>query len=169
MAGAQDYRTMYRLIGEQLTTAERLLASSEPQQKEAGIQAALTILRAAQNDAADAWLGARICEAYVWPFTELAYGSTSGRLNVDSLLNVADRAFRDAGETDNLMRNYRLIIRKTPTSNRADQARFRLAKLLEDQQDFRGALECLKEIQTTNNPALQQRVATLEQRLQVRK
>ncbi len=169
LAEAADYRTIYGLIGDQLASAEKLLATSDAPQKEAGLLVVLDANRAAQQDASDAWLSARICEAYLWPYVELADSSKNGKLSAQNILDLADRAFRQAGETNNLIRNYRLLIRTTPTSRRADAARLRLARLLEDQQDFKAALQCLCEIQDTNNPALQQRVAMLKQRLQARK
>ena len=74
-----------------------------------------------------------------------------------------------AGETNNIIRNYELIIRKTPKSARADGARFRLARIYEEQGNLESALRSLRQIQNTNSPPLQRRITFLEQRIQQRK
>ncbi len=169
LAQANDYKAIYRLIGGQLAAAEKLLLSTNPPQRAAGVLAVLAANRAAQGDASDAWLGARICEAYLWPYIDSVGTSQSGKPSAENLLDTAEQTFRQADEPDNLIRNYRLLIRTTPRPDRADAARFRLARLLQQQEDLKGALQCLCEIQTTNNPSLERRVAALEQRLQARK
>ncbi len=163
---AADYKTIYGLIGEQLWIADQFLARKDT--REAGVLVAIEANRAALDPAMNGWLAARICEAYLWPSLEWADAKET-RLDPEALLNVADDAFRSAGETNNIIRNYELIIRKTPKSARADGARFRLARLYEEQADYESALRSLREMQNTNSPPLQRRITFLQQRLQQRK
>lgn len=165
MAG--DYRTIYRLIGEHLAAAETLLAGTNAAHRHAGLRVAIEALHAAWNDASDAWLAARVIEGYLWPnldTADLATGSKS-KLNSTVLLALADRVFREADEPVTLARNYQLMIGQAPQSARADKARVRLARLREDQGNYREALHYYQEVQNPNNAKLQPRIAALENRL----
>jgi predicted negative regulator of RcsB-dependent stress response len=101
----------------------------------------------------------------LWPGLEFANSSEPRRLSGDYLLNIADDAFRAAEETNNVIRNYRLVIAHATKPGKGDNARFRLARLLEEQGDFTQALTVLRSVQDTNASALRKRMAALEQRL----
>jgi hypothetical protein len=83
-------------------------------------------------------------------------------------LNIADDAFRAAEETNNIVRNYRLVIAHATKPGKGDNARFRLSRLLEEQGDFTQALAVLREVQDTNASVLRKRMVALEQRLNVK-
>jgi hypothetical protein len=162
---APDYRTMYRLIGEQLWIVDRLLTNKEPHRIEAGIMLAADTSRVALGDAGNPWLAARICEGYLWPQLGFAQSMGSGRVGVELLLDTADKAFREAGETNNIIRNYKLLIAKAGKSPQAETARVRLARLLEEQEKYAEALGYLREVRDTNKPVIAQRLAGLEARV----
>ena len=160
-----DYSSIYRLIGGHLADAEAWLSSTNTLERQRGLRLALEAHAAALADASDAWLAARLVEGYVWPNLDLADAPAERKLklNDEHLLDVADRTFREADETDNLRRNYQLTIQRAPQSARTDKARFRLARLYEDALKWDDALRCYRQIQNTNK--VQNRIAALELRL----
>lgn len=161
---AMDYPSVFRIIGEYLWVTEQLLAEPDPSRHGTGVQVAVEVGRVALNEACSPWLAARICEAYVWP--ELAFAETNqARLDLDMLMDLPRQAFREAGETNNLIRNYRLLIEKAPQSARADRARIELGALLETQGRLAEALELYKAVRSKSS-RLQLRIANLEGRLQ---
>lgn len=165
MTEANSYKAIYRVIGEQLAAAQKWLASTNNPEKESGLTFAVEAGRHAQTDACDSWLAARIVEGFLWPHLQWAESSGSKRYDPDALLRMADLAFREAGETNNLIRNYQMTIARYPTSGRADNARFRLAMLYEDQGELKAALKCLEQVQNTNNAKLLQRMELLRRRI----
>lgn len=160
---AMDYPSVFRVIGEYLWLTEQLLAEPDPSRHSTGVQVAVEVGRVALNDACSPWLAARICEAYVWPQLEFAE-TNQARLDLDMLMDLPRQAFRDAGETNNLIRNYRLLIEKAPQSARADRARIELGALLETQGRLTEALELYKAVKNKSS-RLQLRIANLEGRL----
>lgn len=165
---AADYKSVYRVLGEGLALADQLLETKSAEDTESALFLAAEASQAAHDVAVNDWLAARIAEAYLWPGLAFANSSEARRVSGDYLLNVADDAFRAAGETNNLVQNCRLAITHASRPGRADNARFRLARVLEDQGDLTGALAVLREITETNNPALQRRTASVEQQLKAK-
>ena len=123
--------------------------------------------RVALDSAVNGWLSARIAEGYLWPQVDFvdAHEKDLRRLDTERLLDITDQAFKAAGESKNVTQNYRLLIARSNRGNKADQARFRLGRHLEDAGDFAGALEVLLEMKATNNAGLQRRIASLQQQL----
>jgi hypothetical protein len=162
---ATDYRTIYRLIGENLARVDLLLSSNTVPQTETATLLAADACRVALDSAVNGWLSARIAEGYLWPQVDFveAHEKDLRRLDTERLLDVTDQAFKAAGESKNVTRNYRLLIAKSNRGNKADQARFRLGRHLEDEGDFAGALQVLQEVTVTNNAGLQRRIASLQQ------
>lgn len=161
---AMDYPAVFRIIGEYLWLTEQLLAEPDPARHSAGVQVAVEVGRVALNDACSPWLAARICEGYLWPELEFAETNQT-RLDLDILMDLPRQAFREAGETNNLIRNYQLLIAKAPQSARADRARIELAALLEAQGRLADALQLYKAVKSKSS-RLQLRIANLEGRLQ---
>ena len=161
---AMDYKTMYRMIGEHLWLVDQLLEDAEPKRHAAGVEVAAEVGRVALSDACSPWLAARVCEGYLWPQMEFAE-SNRMRLDPDVLMGVAESSFREAGETNNLIYNYELLISKAPQSSRADKARVRLAALLQQRGDLATALKYYKEVRNPSS-RLKQRISILEARLQ---
>ena len=164
---ANDYATIYRLIGENLSRVDLLLSSNTVPQTETATLLAADACRVALDSAVNGWLSARIAEAYLWPQVDFvdAHEKDLRRLDTERLLDLTDQAFKAAGETKNITQNYRLLIAKSNRGNQADKARFRLGRHLEDAGDFAGALEVLLEVKATNNAGLQRRIASLQQQL----
>jgi len=161
---AMDYKSVFRIIGEYLWLADQLLAESDSSRHDVGVQLAAEVGRVALDDACSPWLAARICEAYLWPQLEFAETNQT-RLDIDVVMGLARSAFRQAGETNNLIRSYKLLIEKAPQSARADKARVELGALLEAQGDLAAALEQYKAVKNKSS-RLQLRIANLEGRLQ---
>lgn len=161
---AMDYKTMYRMIGEHLWLVDQLLEDAEPKRHAAGVEVAAEVGRVALSDACSPWLAARVCEGYLWPQMEFAE-SNKMRLDPDMLMAVAEDAFRGAGETNNLIHSYKLLVTKAPQSNRADKARIRLAALLEQQGELTEALKYYKEVKNQSS-RIRSRISSLESRIQ---
>lgn len=164
-AAAASYNEMYKFIGQQLTIADRLLESEELPQKQSGLVMASEASNYARNNALNLWLAARICEGYLWPNLSLVESTNKVPFTPDALLNICDIAFKEAGETDHIIRNYEYFIAKTTRPQTADVSRFRLARLYMDKGDEVKALATLKQITTIKNAKVQQMIAGLEQRV----
>ncbi len=162
---AADYKTVYRVLGEGLARADEFLATKSAEDTETALFLAAEAVRASHDVAVNDWLAARIAEAYLWPGVEFANSPEARRVSGDYLLNLADDAFRGAGETNNLVKNYRLVIAQAGKAGKADNARYRLSRLLEEQSDLAGALAVMREVKETNSSAFQRRVAAIEQQL----
>jgi tetratricopeptide (TPR) repeat protein len=161
---ASDYRTMYRILGEKLWVVDQLLEDPDPQRHGAGVLVAVEAGRAALNEACSPWLSARISEGYLWP--QMAFTDTNNlRFNVDLLMDQAEKSFKEAGETNNLIASYQLLIAKAPTSSWADKARIRVAALLEDRGELAEALKYYKQVQN-RSPRVNSRISSLETRIQ---
>lgn len=165
---AADYKTVYRVLGEGLALADEMLSAKTTEDTETALFLAAEAARAAHDVAVNDWLAARIAEAYLWPGVEFANSPEARRVSSDYLLNLADDAFRGAGETNNLVKNHRLVIAQAGKAGKADKERYRLSRLLEEQSDFAGALAVMREMKDTNNGAFQRRVAAIEQQLKTR-
>ena len=163
---AGSYETLYILIGEQLATADRLLASRDAERQRMGLSFAREACRHAGEDAHDGWLTSRIAEAYLWPNLGLADYTAGSTERAQDMLLLCKAVFAEAGETNNVVRNYELMIAHAPTLQRADAFRLNLAELLEKTSDYRRAAKVLKEIQETNLVGLaKQNLARIQPRL----
>jgi len=167
-AQASTYDQMFRLIGQQLKLTEALLDSQDVTQKYSGLVMAGEASAYARNNAMNTWLAARICEGYLWPNLSLVETTNRVPFTPDALLAVCDQAFQDAGETENIIRNYEYLIAKG-SSAQADFARFRLARLYADTGREEKALVLLKELKNFKSGKVQQQIANLEQRLKNKK
>ena len=166
---AADYKTIYRLIGENLALVDQLLAAHDPEQTKAALLLAAEASRAALDRAVNGWLAARIAEAYLWPNLDAVPATDKGGVDAASLLEISESAFEAAGETENLIRNYRLLIARSDRPGRADKIRVRLAKFLQEQRNFAEVLRVLHEVQDTNNSSVLRRIASVEMMLQQEK
>lgn len=164
-ASAPSYNEMYKLIGQQLTIADQLLEASELEKRQSALVMASEASNYARNSAMNLWLAARICEGYLWPNFSLVEGTNKAPFTPDALLNICDIAFKEAGETNHVIRNYEYFISKTTRPNQVDVARFRLARLYEETGQDEKALATLKQITTMKNARVQQQIAALERRL----
>ena len=168
---ASDYPTIYRLIGENLARVDLLLTSNTVPQTETATLLAADACRVALDTAVNGWLSARIAEAYLWPQVDFvdAHEKDLRRLDTERLLDITDQAFQSAGETRNVTQNYRLLIARSDRGNKADKARLRLGRFLEDAGDLAGALETLRGVENTNNAGVQRRIASLQQQVAMQK
>src|ERR1041385_681873 len=161
---AGTYEQMYRLIGEQLKVTDQLLDSADPPARVTALIMAGEASGYARTNAEDLWLSARICEAYLWPnfsFVE----TNQGGLTLDALLTLCDVTFRDAGETNNMIRSFEYVIQKSSSTQQADIARFRLSRLYQGLGHDEEALKLLKEIKNWKSAKAEQDIAILERKL----
>jgi hypothetical protein len=161
---AGTYKDVYKLIGQELKLAETFLAKPEPEHKEMALALISDASRFANDPAGDPWLGARICEGYLWANLGVAESLPKSDVSAERILMVCENAFKDAGETNNVVQNYKFLIAKS-SGTQTDISRFRLARVLEEQGEYAEALSYLKQVTATNKNGLPQRIAALEQKL----
>ncbi len=162
---AGTYEQMFRLIGEQLTVAEHLLESDDLAQKQSGLVMASEASAYARNNAINLWLAARICEGFLWPNLATVEGTNQAAFAPETLLNICDAAFKEAEETNNIIRNYEYLLKRNLKVQQADAIRFRLARLYEETGQDPKALAILKQITTFKTGRVAQQIAAIEQRL----
>lgn len=160
---AMTYEAIYRFIGEELWVAEQMLAHTNSAMQQAGIILAGEAAHYAMDDAENGWLAARICEAYLWPSLDIIEKVEKPVTSVDNLLLICESAFRANDEAPSLVRNYEYIIRKSP--KRADLARYRLALLHEQNQEWAKALQALESIKDLQPGKITDRVTYMKTRL----
>jgi hypothetical protein len=164
-AQAASYREIYRLVGQQLTLAEQWLNSGENGQRLNAVVLASEASTYARTNAVSLWLGARICEAYLWPNLSLVETNARAGLTTETLLNICDTAFQEAGETNNMIRNCELMIAKSKRPSQLDSTRFRLAHFYQDKGEDAKALAQLKLIKNYKMTRVESEIAALEKRL----
>jgi hypothetical protein len=86
---------------------------------------------------------------------------------MESVLNICDATFKEAGETNNIRRNYEFMV--TKTRRPSESIRYRLARLYQDAGEDAKALEQLKQIKTYRMKQVEFEMGVLEKRLGARK
>jgi len=160
---AATYAAIYRTIGQELKLAETLAASND--EKPLSMALITRASRFASSPAEDPGLAARICEGFIWPEVQ---STNKPNGSAEQLLGFCENAFRDAGETNNLIRNYQMLLTKAQGSQ-VDITRFRLSRVLEDSGRYQEALACLQQMSNTNKNGYRKRVAALEERVKAAK
>jgi hypothetical protein len=94
----------------------------------------------------DVWLAARICEAYLWPNLDLADSKPGSRERALDLLETCRRVFFTTYETNNVLKNYHLLMANAPDARAGDTFRVQLADWLEERGNLNYAAEILNEI-----------------------
>ena len=163
---AASYEQMYRFIGEQLTVAEQLLKGDETSLQLMGLVMASEASVYARTNVLNLWLGARICEAYLWPNLALVETTNRTLLTPSTVLDLCEAAFKEADETNHLIRSYEYLIGKTTGSQQQmDLPRFRLSRLYQSLGRDEDALKLLKEIKALKSPKVAQDIAILERQI----
>ena len=157
---AANYDTMYRFIGEELKAADALLAGTNATRELTALALAGEASIYARTNALDHWLGARIAEAYLWP--ALASATNRASATHEAVLTLCELAFRDAGETNNMIRAYQTIMARSTRTASVDQARFRLALIYMDHGRNAEALKLLKSLQSLKSAKIDREIAMLE-------
>ncbi|HEY0549858.1 MAG TPA: hypothetical protein VGF13_09660 [Verrucomicrobiae bacterium] len=166
ISGVRSYETLYRLIGEQLAAADRFLADPDISRRRIGLSFAREACGHANSDPEDVWLAARICEAYFWPNLDLADSTPGSRERALDLLERCRRIFFVSNETNNVLKNYNLLMANAPNAQAADTFRVQLADWMEENGNVKRAGEILNEIRDTEVLAAQQeRVTRVKERL----
>jgi predicted nucleic acid-binding Zn-ribbon protein len=166
MAGVRSYEALYRVIGEQLATADELLAEPELSRRRIGLRIAREACGNAMSDSVDVWLAARICEAYFWPNLEVADPTPGSRERAIELLEISRRVFFDTFETNNVLKNYSLLLSNAPNASAADTFRVQLADWLEEKGDLKRAAEVLNEIRDAQIlSSAQERITRVKERV----
>lgn len=164
---AASYDAMYKLIGQQLWVAERLLGSANPDHRRVGIALALEASRRSLSDAVNGWVAARIVEGFIWPHLDLATDSNRrSQFNLETLLSQCADVFRANDEYPTVVRTYKLLLDRAETPQRADNARFQIAMACEQSGELKDALKYLRQIQLTNDFSWAlRRIPRIEQQL----
>jgi hypothetical protein len=149
IAGVRSYDAMYRLIGQQLAAADGLLTDPDRARRRMGLKMAREACGHANSGGVDVWLAARICEAYFWPNLDLADAEPGSREHALDLLETSRRVFFDTHETNNVLKNYSLLMSNAPNAKAADTFRVQLADWLEEKGSVKHAAEILGEIRDT--------------------
>ena len=161
---------MYRFIGEQLFVADELLESDDASRQVMALVMASEASTYARTNVQNLWLSARICEAYLWPNLTLVETTNRNLLTPNAILDLCEKAFKEAGETNHLTRIYEHLIARTQGSGQQiDLARFRLSRLYQGMGRDEEALKLLREIKTLTSPKVAQDIAILEKRVAVKK
>lgn len=150
VADAISYETIYRVIGQELWVADRLLDSSEPAKQQAALNLAAEASQIAMTDAQSGWLAGRICEAYIWPNLDRADAPGQPRANADRLLQHCGMIFQRGEEYPMVIRNFELALDVVTNEVRADALRYYLGLTLEQTSNYTDALKWYREISTTN-------------------
>jgi hypothetical protein len=145
MRALHNYEEFYRLVGQQLATADRLLAHTNIACRRTALNIAREACRHAMSDSIDNWLAARICETYFWPNLDIADAPGSQERALDMLL-TSRRVFFDTYETNNVLTNYYLLLARAPDTHSADTFRVQVADWLEEKGDVKLADTILSEI-----------------------
>ena len=164
-AQCETYEQMYRLIGQQLAVADQLLASPEASKQLTALLMASEAGEYARTTTANLWLGARICEGYLWPNLALTETTNRSPFTAESLLTLCDTAFQEAGETNNIIRNYEYLIAKSRKPAQREVACYRLAQIYKDLGQYAKAVTLLKEIKTYKIAKVPYEIAFLEQKM----
>lgn len=164
---AATYPEIYRFVGQQLALAEQFLASEDEAQRGMGLLMASEAVNYTRTNAMNLWLSARICEAYLWPNLALVEATNRPLMTADTLLNLCDTTFKQAGETNNILRNYELMV--TKTKRPSDSTRYRLAQLYQDAGEDAKALAQLKQTKNYKIKQVEFEIRNLEKRLSTKK
>jgi tetratricopeptide (TPR) repeat protein len=149
---AGSYAEIYRVIGQELWVAGRLLASANPDHRRTGLSLVFNACRHAAGDAQDGWAAARICEGYALPHLDMADAADRrSPFNAENLLNECADVFRRADEFQNAARVYELALARAKSPQRSDWARAQLVMAYEQAGEPRRALQHLRQIRDTND------------------
>lgn len=162
---AASYDTMYRFIGEQLKAAEAVLAGTNATRELTAMALAGEASIYARTNALDFWLSARICDAYLWPRLSLVEATNRASVSQDAVLTVCELAYREASETNNMIRAYETIMARSTRTASTDMARFRLALIYIDHERNAEALKLLKSLKSLKSAKIDREIATLERLL----
>lgn len=146
MSEVRNYENLYRLVGQQLATADGLLADTNVTRRRIGLRIAKEACGHVNSDSTDVWLAARICEAYIWPNIDIADTQPGSRERALDLLETCRRVFFGTLETNNVLKNYELLMTNAPNARAADTFRVQLADWLEEKGNVKFAAEILNEI-----------------------
>lgn len=158
-----DYKTVYRSIGDHLAIAEHLLNEEQERQHINGMRLAAELCDVAIEIAVDPWLAARICDAYIMPNLDKIEEKPKNGPSRDQFMQIAGKIYRAAEETKRQVELGKAYLAQAAPGQRADQARWRLARTLEQNGEKKEALKYYREIthaSLTNEVA--RRIATLE-------
>jgi hypothetical protein len=166
LTNVRSYEALYRVIGEQLTTADALLEDPDISRRRIGLKLAREACGHANADSEDMWLAARICEAYFWPNLDLADTRAGSREHALDLLETCRRVFFVTYETNNVLKNYALLMSNAPNARAADTFRVQLADWMEERGNIKRASEALSEIRDAEILAAnQERITRIKERL----
>jgi hypothetical protein len=149
---AKSYTAMYKVIGQELWVADRLLESKNPQHRRTGVSLAMEATLEAIRDAENGWVASRIIAGYLWPNLDLATDvNRRSAFNLDTLLEECANILRQADDFDGLVRNYQMMLAHAGTPQRRDQAHAQMSMAYEQAGYFQEAIGALRQIKATND------------------
>jgi hypothetical protein len=148
---ATTYAGIYRVIGQELYLASRLLESRNLEHRRLALREVLLAIQHSMGEAENYWLAARICEGYIWPNLDASEEGRQSQLSYDGLMNTCANAFRLNGEYDLVVRNYERMISQSTNQVRKDMAYMQIALAYDQTGDYKGALSAARSIKATNN------------------
>jgi hypothetical protein len=165
LSASASYSEIYRVIGQELWVASRLLDSKNPEHRRAALRIVYSAGRVAARDAQNGWLAARICEAYLLPNWSIASDTDRrSQFSLENFLTDCAEFFKSDNETANTIRVYRIAIDHGKNALQADWGRARIAAACEQSGDLKQAVQYIRQIQNTNDyRALIRRLPKLEQ------
>jgi hypothetical protein len=164
LRGAPSYPIIYKLIGQQLWVARKLLESKNVEHRREGILLALDASRDALNSAENPAVAAQIVKGYIWPNHDVSDANANPRSqwNDDNFITQCIDVLRRANDFEGIAHIYTDYLRTHP--KRADWARQQIAAAYEQGGDFKSAIAYLKQVQNTNDTRLARRISWLERR-----
>ncbi len=143
LQNAVTWEALYKALGQELWIVDTLLSQTNMALRQSGLQLADQARAQASNSGESDWLAARICECFICPNIDLADAAGRGGSSRDQLLTTVGITFRQAGETNNFIKNCELLIQTTSNAVRADYTRSQLAYAYEMMGDYENILKTL--------------------------
>jgi hypothetical protein len=151
---AASYEEMYRIIGQELFVAKRLLQSRNREHRREGLRVAMSAARHAIAHPVNGYVAARIADGFLLPNLELATDRNARSMfHPDTFLAQCADLFRRNEEHHNAARVYRIQLARAQNSAGRDRARAQIADALHEGGEIREAIATLREIENTNSYA----------------
>ncbi|HMJ88999.1 MAG TPA: hypothetical protein VK530_04250 [Candidatus Acidoferrum sp.] len=166
MQTAESYPQMYKMVGQELFVARRLIESKNFEHQRAGIAVALDASRDAMNFAQDGMVAARICEGYVLPHLDVVdVANRQSPFSAENILEQCEGIFRRNGEWDNMARGYDIFLKRTNNPRQKDWANSQIADVYQQSGDLKKALVYLRKVKDANAFGVARRIAWMEKRV----
>jgi hypothetical protein len=166
LQSAQGYPQIYRLIGQEVFVAGRLLESKNYEHRRLGMAIALDASHHAVGFAQDGSAAARICEGYVLPHLDLIdEADRQSPFSANALLSQCADIFRANGEWNNMVRGYEIYLKHATGTRQKDWAYAQIAGIYQQSGDWKQALTYYRKVQNKDDFGVSRRIAQIERRV----